>query len=589
MVYQPMKMILRLGTSVALIVLSVLPVKATTLNGLIRANEVGGQPLANVRVVAEGANPTTSEDFGRFSLEFPHKGPGEPVEVIVQQDGYVAVNDVQLQLTLPAKAEDKVLTIILCKEADREEIARRFYRLKSNEAIEATYQQKLKVLEEEHRADAAALSKLQQERDQAKATAEKAAEELAKNQPGQSSELYRQAKRLFLDGKIDEAIQLLNDEKLRRSVTQANKAIEDAVQSWLLKAQLLALKFRFEEAEKAYLQAIEAKPDSAEANFDYGLFNQKLNRFEKARAAYGRCLEWVRKNGKEDELALTLNALGSLDHDQNRKDEAQAEYQEALQIRRKLAKSNPEAYLPDVADTLNDLANLDSAQHRRDQARSEYQEALQIRRKLAQSSPEVYLPDVAGTLNNLANLDSDQNRHDQARSEYQEALETYRGLAQTNPEAYLADVAMTLRNLADLDRDQHRHDQARSEYQEALKTYRGLAQSNPEAYLPDVAQTLRDLAVLDRAQNRSDEAQAEYQEALKTYRGLAQKDPEAYLPALAMTLNNLANLDRDQNRPDQARSEYQEALQIYEAFAKQSPERFSPDVARVKRLLGQLR
>jgi hypothetical protein len=42
----------------------------------------------------------------------------------LKQEGFVAVNDVQLKLALPVRAEDKILTIILCKEIDREEMAR---------------------------------------------------------------------------------------------------------------------------------------------------------------------------------------------------------------------------------------------------------------------------------------------------------------------------------------------------------------------------------------------------------------------------------------------------------------------------------
>jgi hypothetical protein len=69
--------------------------------------------------------------------------------------------------------------------------------LKGNEAIEATYQQKLKALEEENKSDATTIAELQEERDQAKVSAEKAAVELAKNQPGEGSELYQEAQRLF--------------------------------------------------------------------------------------------------------------------------------------------------------------------------------------------------------------------------------------------------------------------------------------------------------------------------------------------------------------------------------------------------------
>jgi len=80
---------------------------------------------------------------------------------------------------------------------DREEMARRFYRLKSFDAIEETYQKKVRELEETHQSDTTALATLQKERDQAKAGAEKLAEEMAKNQPGQSSELYKKPNGYF--------------------------------------------------------------------------------------------------------------------------------------------------------------------------------------------------------------------------------------------------------------------------------------------------------------------------------------------------------------------------------------------------------
>jgi tetratricopeptide (TPR) repeat protein len=529
--------------------LAALPVDAATLKGVIRVNEVTGQPMENIEVIADGANPATSESFGRFTLNFPQKSPGDPVEVIVKKEGYVAVNDVQLQLILPAKTDDKALTIILCKEADREEMARRFYRLKSFDAIEETYRERVKELEDTQQATGAALTKLQQERDQAKAAAEMAAEQLAKNQPGQTSEIYLQAKRLFLDGKIDQALKLLEDEKLHRLVAkaeerraEAEKAIEDATQAWLLKAQLLTVQLRFDDAEKAYLQGIEIAPDGFEANFAYARFAQGLNRFEKARVAYSRCLEWARKNRKDAELAATLNNLGNLDRDQGRMDEARREFAEALQTYRELAQKNPETYRPGVAGTLNDLGTLDSVQGRMEEARKEYAEALQIRRELAQKNPETYRPDVARSLNNQGVLDRNQGRMEEARKEFAEALQTYRELAQKNRETYRPDVAMTLNNLGNLDRDHGRMEEARKEFAEALQIRRELAQKNPETYRPDVA----------------------------------------------MMLNNLGNLDRDQNRMEEARNEYVEALKIYENFAKKDPERFSADVTRVKKLLAEL-
>jgi len=527
---------------ITILLVAALPVNAATLKGVIRANEEGGEPMPNVPIVADGANPTTSESFGRFTLEFRNKNPGDPVEVIVKQEGYVPVNEVQLQLELPARPEGKILTIILCKEGDREEMARRFYRLKSNEAIEATYQQKLKVLEDEHRADAAALAKLQQERDQAIAGAEKASEQLAKNGPRQSSGLYQEAKRLFLDGKIDEAIKLLDDDELRQSLVQAKKAIEDVVQAWLLKAQLLIVQFRFEGAEEAYKAAIDAAPDNFAATFTYGLFNQELNRYQQAITAYSRCLELARKSESGTE----------------------------------------------VADTLNNMGILDSSQHRVQKARTEYVEALKTYHELAQKNREVYLPYVAMTLNNMGNLDRDQHRMEEARKKYVEALRTFSELAQKNPETYQPELAKALNNMGILDSSQHRMKEARTEYVEALQTFRELAAKNPKAYQYHLAQALNNLASFDGDQHRTEEARKEFVEALQIRRELAQKNPEAYQLGLAQTLNNMGILDRRQNRTEEAREEWSEALKIYESFAKKNPERFSADVTRVKNLLTKL-
>ena len=183
---------------------------------------------------------------------------------------------------------------------------------------------------------------------------------MAKNQPGAGSELYEKVKRLFLEAKVEEAITLLDEEKLRQLDEEAKKAIENAVQPRLLKAQLFTVRLRFDEAEKSYLQAIEIAPDNFIASFAFAYFNHGLNRYQQAKTAYSRCLELARKSENKAELAETLNNLGILDNDQNGMDEARREYQEALQIYHELSQKDPEDYLADVATTLNNLGILDA-------------------------------------------------------------------------------------------------------------------------------------------------------------------------------------------------------------------------------------
>ena len=88
--------------------------------------------------------------------------------------------------------------------------------------------------------------------------------------------------------------------------------------------------------------------------------------------------------------------------DQNKYEESLKEYEEALAIRRELAKVNPSAYLPKVATTLNNLANLHSDQNKYEEALKEYEEALEIRRELATTNPRVYEISIAQTCYNLS-------------------------------------------------------------------------------------------------------------------------------------------------------------------------------------------
>jgi len=513
---------------------------AALLRGVVLANEVGGSPMANVEVSAIGGNPNNTGVDGQFTFKFPNKNPGDTIFLTVRKEEYVVVNDIQLELTLPANADERLVTLLLCKVGDREEMARRFYRLRSVEAIEEAYRKKL---EEAQKTGAAEIAKVRQERDRAKETAEKAAEEFAKQKPGAGSELYRTAMQLFLEGKVDEALSTLEEEKLREFSEDAKERTDQAIQNWMLRAHLLTVEFRFGDAEKAYQGAIDTSPDSFAANYAFARFNQDLNRYDKARAAYARCLGLAKSKGNNGDIASILNSLATLDYNQ---------------------------YLPEAA-------------------RKGYEEALKIRRELAQKNPDTCRPDLAKTLNNLAIFDRDQNRTEAARKELEESLQIRRDLARKNPEMYLPDAAMALNNLAILDRDEKRTEAARKEHEEALKIYRDLAQKNPETFLPAVAMALNNLAILDQDQKRTEAARKCYEEALKIRRVLAEKNLDAYLPDVAQTLNNLATLDRDQNRTETARQELEEALKIYQQFADRNPERFQSDVARVKDALQKLR
>jgi tetratricopeptide (TPR) repeat protein len=290
----------------------------------------------------------------------------------------------------------------------------------------------------------------------------------------------------------------------------------------------------------------------------------------------------------DPDLPTTPNRPDDLNTERNRLDEARLHFEQALQMRRQLARQNPATYLPDMATTLNNLGNLNRLENRMDEALQSYREALKIHRQLQQLKMDPYPPDLATTLNNLGSLEQSNREVDEAREHFEEALRIYRQMAKRDPDQYLPKVAETLNNLGLVERSEKRMDESRQHYEEALRIRRQLAQQDPGAYQPYLATTLNDLGIVDSIQDRSDEARRHYEEALQLYRNLAQRDPDTYLPYVAATLNNLALVEESQNRIEQARAHFREDLSLFRRLLQNDPGRYATDVARIEASLEEL-
>ena len=340
----------------------------------------------------------------------------------------------------------------------------------------------------------------------------------------------REAGDNYLADTLDEIKRVLTGESKQglTTVYEGFKTREQQNEVRVLKELIEAaqIQFSFGEARSFYERLIELSP-TVEHHFEYAYLLQSLNDFEKARH----------------------------------------HYEEALQIRRELAKQNPEAYLPEVATSLNNLGVLLRDTNDLKKAQDYYEKALQIRRELAQQNPEAYLPEVAASLNNLGNLLRDTNDLEKAQDYHEEALQIRRELAQQNPEAYLPEVATSLNNLGVLLRDTNDLKKAQDYYEKALQIRRELAQQNPEAYLPEVAASLNNLGNLLRDTNDLEKAQDYHEEALQIRRELAKKNPEAYLPDVAMTQQNLTIFYLRLEKKEDAEKAYQEAHDIYQELA----------------------
>jgi hypothetical protein len=197
------------ATIAIFVLLAVQPAVATTLKGVVVKDEAGGPPVAGVEITSPGANRNVTLPDGQFRLDYPEKKIGDMVHLFVRKDGYVVVNDVLLEPNLPSSPDTKPFLIIVCLQGKREEMASRFYRLKSLDTIEEYYQRRLKELENMQTADARTIedvrAQLLQERNQAEKEAEEASDAVARLQPGDTGDAFAQAMALFLKGDIQGA------------------------------------------------------------------------------------------------------------------------------------------------------------------------------------------------------------------------------------------------------------------------------------------------------------------------------------------------------------------------------------------------
>ena len=260
-----------------------------------------------------------------------------------------------------------------------------------------------------------------------------------------NTDRLRQAKAYFEKGEFKEADKILKENEMIRDKEQLlearrqkehgievlNKQLKDNANEFLIKAHITGLDFkgskRFENACHYYEQSINSYP-LFENHFEYAYFLQHHNQNNKAVEYYRKILSEFGDTIGPAALAGTLNNLGNLQLDKKEFEDALKSYKEALDIRRELAKVNPQTYLPDVAITLNNLCNLQSEKKEFEDALKSYKEALDTYRELAKVNPQTYLPDVAITLNNLGNLQTAKNEFGGCLKVIQRGVENTKGI-----------------------------------------------------------------------------------------------------------------------------------------------------------------
>jgi len=188
-----------------------------------------------------------------------------------------------------------------------------------------------------------------------------------------NTERLKQAQQYFTQGKFREADAILKTEELSQDqehllnakesknheLEELKKQLLGNANEFLIKAQITATNFnnpnRFQDTCRFYEQSIRSYTYFNNL-FEYAYFLQQHNQHNEAERYYQEAMKRFGRELDAPTRAGTLNNLGNLQRDKNEFEDALKSYKEALEIRRKLAQSNPQSYLPDVAMTLINLS-----------------------------------------------------------------------------------------------------------------------------------------------------------------------------------------------------------------------------------------
>ena len=422
------------------------------LHGYVTEQNSGKNPVQNVLVKSLFANEIMSNSNGEFVLVYQNTALGANVFVTASKENWVVVNEKEMSLNLPENPKENKLKIVMCPEAALQARKKEYYEI-NDRYITQAYEKKLKAIDRQKSGWEKQVAELQEELQGLQKQLVDIADEYSKTNLDDLTEKERHAYQLYKDGKIDESRRLRESFESEKNYSKSlgeRKKIEkdksrlDSIDKGKIEevsfhkrnlnqlANEAQLRFDFAEADRK-LEFL-ALSDSSDFDnlFGYAFYLSNQNNHNAAIWWYNKALLHV---NKEDVKSSVLNNLGILYKDMNNYPEAEKAYLEALEIRRKLAKSNPSNYEPDVAMTQYNLGILYSVKNNYPEAEKAYLEALVIYRRLVSSNPSTYEPDVAMILNKLGALNQARNNYPEAEKAYLEALEKYRSFYGKDPNA----------------------------------------------------------------------------------------------------------------------------------------------------------
>ena len=562
------------------LILNLLPgfvtLHAQKLNGKIHLGLSETEGINKVRVEVDGFSTQFTDELGKFTLDLFGTARGTMVELDVYKEGFAVINREVLRPRIPDRDTER-LHLYLCPKADRQSQALQYYKLQVTRTIDRNYQEEAKILADQMNYEA--IAELTRKKETAEKMADSLAARLSRFDPAQSSNELTRAMQLYQEGKVDEALKMIDPEKIATRIKARKDAIQELQAAYqqdietLMKAGDIALSnFQFQEAYTYYQTAVEA--DTTHFNNLWTLCFFLVHYQKSSDLLFPCARKMVSAALNEEERSIALNFLGlGLDR-QNRHLEAIEAYSEAATIKKELVNQNPDYSISEVIIVLNNLANSYQKNRMNEEALKVHLEALALLKTPNAESDHSFTFDLASTLNGIGLTYEALNQIDEALEALKKSVDFYqKEIDRGNSQAEF-DITIALINLGGTYNKTGKFSEALDVYTYAVELRKELFMQNPAHFETTLPLALNGQAMTFLMLERKSEALKTFQESLEISQKLALEYSPGFAPDVAFTYSGLGDTYRSLKQFPEALEAYLLSYEIIRPLVEDNPQKF---------------
>ncbi|MBL7728771.1 MAG: tetratricopeptide repeat protein, partial [Dinghuibacter sp.] len=536
---------------------------------IIRTPET--KPLAYVQIQAKGALLTSSDQEGRFTLEYTEKKPGQPIDITnVNKKGYIWINETETKNRYIGydglKSFDIVMELETIVKAREIKITEGITR-KSINSINS----KIKALEAKVQKENSRDAQIEQEiaflkkwlKEELPKEIEKIASKYSRVDKESATPQLKTLIQLIEQGDVDAAIASAEQQDvwgeadkliLRKknetntdSLNELEEQIKQQVRLFELLAKLYLTRQDIEETDRCYNKLLELNPDDIEQIKEISIYYRSTGRYFEALKLYDHLLSLP----IEERIRVRIHLLkGHIFSQMGKTDSALYYYNIHIEKSKELSASdiNNPTYLRELALAHRNIGHQHKKNEEYGKALTEYHVALRLLESVCKQLPATDLSccDWAESYTNIGNIYQYSIRYDSALYCYQKGKELLEGL-NNNPssrsisETPLANVYYYLGNFYILLKD---YALAKYYFNKCLVLYEQGYTKSPlnEIGASNLAQVYNEMGNVLRLTKDNPGAIKLHQKSIQLYESISKQNPSnrANMYHLSVAYQNLS-------------------------------------------------